>query len=133
MLRSCISLFTFCFRQATEDLQTHFKLLTEVANYIADTRKSDKLVNDVSMSVLVSKLESLENRVLSAACSVQIALRAKGSDVTPFEPKLAQRYLSIAEPVWRVYIVMNDSARLSHPYLTSVYEQILAVAANATS
>ena len=101
--------------------------------YIADTRKSDKLANDVSMVVLVSKLESLENRVLSAACSVQIALRAKGSDVTPFEPKLAESYLSIAEPVWRVYIVMNDSARLTHPYLTSVYEKMLAVTANATS
>ncbi|KAH3707473.1 hypothetical protein DPMN_066879 [Dreissena polymorpha] len=85
------------------------------------------------MGVLVSKLESLENRIISAACSVQIALRAKGSDVTPFKPKLAKSYLSTAEPVFRVYKVMNDSARLSHPYLTSVYENILAVTANATS
>ncbi|KAH3847643.1 hypothetical protein DPMN_089976 [Dreissena polymorpha] len=104
----------------------------ENAKYIADTRKSDKLVNDASMGVLVSKLESLENRVLSAACSDQIALRVKGSDVTQFEPKLAQSYLSTPEPVRRVYIVMNDSSRLSHPYLTSVYEKLSAVTSNAT-
>ncbi|KAH3707474.1 hypothetical protein DPMN_066882 [Dreissena polymorpha] len=85
------------------------------------------------MGILVYKLESLESRVLSAACSVQIALRAKGTDVTPFEPKLSERYLYIPEPVFRVYIVMNYSARLSHPYLTSVYENILAVTASATS
>ncbi|KAH3847640.1 hypothetical protein DPMN_089969 [Dreissena polymorpha] len=104
----------------------------ENAKYIADTRKSDKLVSDVSMGVLVSKLESLENRVLSAACSVQIALRAKGSDAMAFEPKLSQSYLSVAESVWRVYIVMNDNARLSHPYLTSVYEKLSAVTSNTT-
>ncbi|KAH3847633.1 uncharacterized protein LOC127874812 [Dreissena polymorpha] len=110
-------------------LQTHFKLLREIAEYIAATRKSDKLVNDASMGILVSNLESLENRVLSAACSVQIALRAKGSDVTSFEPKLVQLYSNVPEPVWRVYIVMNDSARLSHPYLTTVYEKLSAVTA----
>ncbi|KAH3707468.1 hypothetical protein DPMN_066874 [Dreissena polymorpha] len=105
----------------------------EIAKYIADTRKSDKLVNDVSMGVLVSKLELLENRVLSAACTVHIALRLKGSDVTPFEPTLSKDYSSIPEPVWRVYVVMKHSARLSHPFLTSVYDNILAASSNATS
>ncbi|KAH3707486.1 hypothetical protein DPMN_066894 [Dreissena polymorpha] len=103
----------------------------ENAKYIAANRKSDNLVNDVSMSV-VSNLESLVNRVFSAACYVEIALRAKESDVAPSEPKLAQSYLFIKEPLWRIYIGMKDSARLSHPYVTSVYENIVAVNPNAT-
>ncbi|WAR22178.1 hypothetical protein MAR_016152 [Mya arenaria] len=91
-----------------------------------DIKVADSLSTniDVANDELLKALDSLENKLQSTACSVVLALRAKGSDMPEYEPTLLENYTSSSYPaVYNAYILANDGVKLS-AYLKQMYGEI---------
>ncbi|XP_052771751.1 uncharacterized protein LOC128211239 isoform X2 [Mya arenaria] len=109
-----------------EALQSHYEFLFEYIVHIQDIKVADSLSTniDVANDELLKALDSLENKLQSTACSVVLALRAKGSDMPEYEPTLLENYTSSSYPaVYNAYILANDGVKLS-AYLKQMYGEI---------
>ncbi|XP_052771752.1 uncharacterized protein LOC128211240 [Mya arenaria] len=106
-----------------EALQSHYEFLFEYIVHIQDIKSADSLSTniDVANAELLNALDSLENKLQRTACSVVLALRAKGSDMPEYKPSLLVGYTSSPfSAIYNAYILANDGVKLG-AYLKEMY------------
>ncbi|XP_052771756.1 uncharacterized protein LOC128211243 [Mya arenaria] len=109
-----------------EALQSHYDFLFEYIVHIQDIKGADSLSTniDVANAELLSAFDSLENKLQRTACSVVLALRAKGSDMLEYEPTLLDGYTSSPfSAIYNAYILANDGVKLG-AYLKEMYGEL---------
>ncbi|WAR22179.1 hypothetical protein MAR_016153, partial [Mya arenaria] len=109
-----------------EALQSHYDFLFEYIVHIQDIKGADSLSTniDVANAELLNALDSLENKIERTACSVVLALRAKGSDMLEYEPTLLNGYTSSPfSAIYNAYILANDGVKLG-AYLKEMYGEL---------
>ena len=87
------------------------------------------LVTEELVDKLRDKLSQLENNYYSVMCQLKITLRAKGSDLpvleqTPLTQQFNQLGNSYVNELYRVYILLNDSTKVTN-FLNNVLTAIL--------
>ncbi|XP_052771096.1 uncharacterized protein LOC128210786 [Mya arenaria] len=109
-----------------EALQSHFHFLLQYILHIQDIKGNHTVWTnaETSNAELLNALDHLENQIRRTACSVVLALRAKGSDMPEYEPTLLDRYTTSTFPnVYKAYILANDSVKLGS-YLKQMYGEL---------
>ncbi|WAR22192.1 hypothetical protein MAR_016166, partial [Mya arenaria] len=94
-----------------EALQSHFKFLLQYILHIQDIKGNYTVGTntDTANAELLNAFDHLENQIRRTACSVVLALRAKGSDMPEYEPTLLEGYTTSTFPdVYKAYVLTND-------------------------
>ena len=100
-------------------------LLDYAIVHLHATRTTGVLASEELVDKLRDKLSQLENDYYSVMCQLKITLRAKGSDLPVLEQtSLTEQGTSYVNELYRVYILMNDSTKVSN-YLTHMLTAIL--------
>ena len=104
-------------------------LLDYAIVHLHATRTTGVLATEELVDKLRDKLSQLENNYYSVMCQLKITLRAKGSDLpvleqTSLTEQFNQLGNSYVNELYRVYILMNDSTKVSN-YLNHMLIAIL--------